>query len=120
MNKSFFVTGIGTEIGKTVISALLVQALKADYWKPVQAGDLDFGDADKVKSWTDQTGNIFHPGSYLLNTPMSPHAAAERDGLVISMNEMKLPETTNHLIVEGAGGLMVPLNDGDCIIVSIL
>ncbi len=113
---SFFVSGIGTEIGKTVASAILVEALNADYWKPVQAGDLDYTDTDKVKEWVSHSHFRSHPERFRLQTPASPHAAAAIDGVDIQLDNFKLPETSRPLIVEGAGGLMVPLNDRDCMI----
>lgn len=109
-----FVTGIGTEIGKTVTSAVLVQALGADYFKPVQAGDLDRTDSDKIREWTDC--RHVHPEAFRLHTPMSPHAAADIDGVRIDLTDIQLPTTENDLVVEGAGGLFVPLNHEDCII----
>ena len=111
-----FVTGIGTEVGKTVISAILTEALEADYWKPVQAGDLDYSDTHKVKDLVSNSKSVFHCETHALNHPMSPHAAAERDGVEISLNDFQIPKTDNHLVIEGAGGLMVPLNRKDCII----
>ena len=111
-----FVTGIGTEVGKTVVSAILTEALQADYWKPVQAGDLDYSDTHKVKDMVSNSKSVFHDESFAFNHPMSPHAAAERDGVEISLGEFKIPETENHMIIEGAGGVMVPLNSKDCII----
>lgn len=116
MNKGVFVTGIDTEIGKTVVSAILRQALSADYWKPVQSGDLDHTDSDKIREWTQVENAIIHPESYRLNTPMSPHASAAVDGVEIRLSEIRLPSTDNFLVAEGAGGLMVPLNDRECII----
>lgn len=111
-----FVTGIGTEVGKTVIAAILTEALEADYWKPLQAGDLDYSDTHKVRDLVSNDKSVFHPETHALNHPMSPHAAAERDGVEISLDDFQLPQTENNLIVEGAGGLMVPLNSKDCII----
>ena len=111
-----FVTGIGTEVGKTVIAAILTEALEADYWKPVQAGDLDYSDTHKVRDLVSHDKSVFHPETHALHHPMSPHAAAERDGVEISLDDFQLPQTENNLIVEGAGGLMVPLNSKDCII----
>jgi dethiobiotin synthetase len=108
--KRIFVTGIGTDIGKTVVSAVLVEALKADYWKPVQTGSFFSRDTVEVKRIVSNTKSQFHPESYLLKQPMSPHAAAELEGVEIQMNNINLPDTTNHLVIEGAGGLMVPLN----------
>lgn len=115
MNK-YFITGIGTEIGKTVVSAIVVEALKADYWKPIQAGELDYSDTDKVKEWISNKTSKFFDGIYNLKTAMSPHAAAEIDGLTIDVNAIKVPQTSNSLVIEGAGGLLVPLNDQDTIL----
>lgn len=108
--KRLFVTGIGTEVGKTVVSAILTEKLKADYWKPVQSGDLDYSDTQKVKDLTDNSTSVFHPERYRFSQPLSPHAAAEIDGVTIKLEEFVVPETNNHLIIEGAGGLLVPLN----------
>jgi len=111
-----FITGIGTDVGKTVASAIVVEALQSDYWKPIQAGDLDFSDTHKVKSQISNTKSQFHPNVYALNTPASPHYAAQLDEIVIDLNQIKEPITENHLVIEGAGGILVPLNDSDCII----
>lgn len=118
MQKSFFVSGIGTEIGKTVCSAILVKALATDYWKPVQSGDLHHSDSDKVAAWNDLSlpHPRFHPEAYRLQTPMSPHAAAAIDGIRIELDQFRIPSTGNTLIVEGAGGLMVPLNEQDTLL----
>jgi dethiobiotin synthetase len=109
--KRFFVTGIGTDVGKTIASAILVESLHADYWKPIQAGDLDNTDTMKVRSLIGNTRSKFHPETYQLTKQMSPHAAAEADGIKINIDTLTLPITSNSLIIEGAGGLMVPLND---------
>jgi dethiobiotin synthetase len=106
--KQFIVAGIGTEIGKTVVSAILTAGLKADYWKPVQAGDLDQGDAYWIRNWVPSA--TVHPSTYALTQPMSPHSAAEIDGLTIDLSAFEIP-TDQTLIVELAGGIMVPLND---------
>lgn len=111
MAKRYFVTGIGTEVGKTVVSAILVKALLADYWKPVQSGDLDYTDTDKVRQWAGMGAERIHPETFRLQQPMSPHASAAADGVEIQMENFQLPDTANTLIVEGAGGLMVPLNE---------
>ncbi len=107
---TFFVTGIGTEVGKTVASAVVVAALQADYWKPVQCGEPR--DTEFVRSLTECR---VHPERYLLQAPMSPHAAAAKENVTISLRDFKLPEVSNHLVVEGAGGLLVPLNDNHTI-----
>lgn len=114
--KKIFVTGIGTDVGKTVVSAILAEALEADYWKPVQAGDLEFSDSIKVENLISNAKTKIHAEGIKLNSPMSPHAAAEIDNVEIRLTDFCLPETNNNLIVEGAGGLMVPLNDKDLII----
>ena len=109
-NRPLFVTGIGTGIGKTVVSAILVEKLKADYWKPVQSGDLDNSDSLKIKKLISNTQSFIHPETYRLTQPFSPHKSADIDGIIIDQNKFIIPTTDNILIIEGAGGLMVPLN----------
>jgi len=109
--KPLFVTGIGTGIGKTLVAAVLVEKLQADYWKPIQSGDLDASDTLKVQGLVSNPKTIFHPETYRLTQPYSPHKSAELDGIVIDENKISLPQTNNTLVIEGAGGLMVPLND---------
>lgn len=111
MKQQYIIAGISTEIGKTIISSILTEAFEADYWKPVQSGALDFTDTDTVRSLISNTKTVFHPETYRLTEPMSPHAAAEIDGIEINLSSFVLPQAQNHLIVELAGGLMVPLND---------
>ncbi|PWH83744.1 dethiobiotin synthase [Algibacter marinivivus] len=112
---TYFITGISTDVGKTVASAIVTEALEADYWKPVQAGELDNCDTKKVKQLISNTKSIFHPNAYALKTPMSPHGAANIDGIEIDIKKIKTPKTKNHLVIEGAGGLLVPLNDRDTV-----
>ena len=114
--QTFFITGISTEVGKTVASSIVTEALEADYWKPIQAGDLDHTDTHKVQKLVSNQKTKFHPSAFNLNTPMSPHAAAEIDGVHIASAEIKVPETTNHLVIEGAGGLLVPISDTETIL----
>jgi dethiobiotin synthetase len=109
-NKPLFVTGIGTGIGKTIVSAVLVEKLKADYWKPVQSGDLENSDTITVKSLISNTKTHFFDEAYRLSQPFSPHKSAAIDGITIDPKNIILPHTTNTLVIEGAGGLMVPLN----------
>ncbi len=111
MHAHIIVAGIGTEIGKTVVSAVLVEALRADYWKPIQSGGLDDSDTDAVKRLIRNPVSRFHPEAYRLTQPLSPHAAAEIDNVVIEMDRLEAPETDNALVIELAGGLMVPLNN---------
>ena len=108
--KHFFVTGIGTDVGKTIVSAILVEAMQADYWKPIQAGELDNTDTMKVRSLVSNTKSVFYPETYGLSSSLSPHAAAEKDGIVIDLDNIVSPNTDNTLIIEGAGGILVPLN----------
>ncbi|GIM54993.1 dethiobiotin synthase [Capnocytophaga cynodegmi] len=111
MNKdTFFITGISTEVGKTIVSAIITEALQADYWKPIQSGDLDNSDTNKVQKLISNEKSVFHSNSYALNIPASPHLSAELDGIEIELDKIKRPETKNHLVIEGAGGLLVPLN----------
>jgi dethiobiotin synthetase len=111
MSKPLFITGIGTGIGKTLVSAVLVESLKADYWKPIQSGDLDDSDTIKVKNLVSNSLSVFHPEAYKLTQPFSPHKSADLDGVVIDPSKIIPPKTDNQLIIEGAGGLMVPLNN---------
>ena len=111
MKQQYIIAGIGTEIGKTFISSILTESLQADYWKPIQSGALDFTDTDTVRSLISNDKTLFHPETYRLNQPMSPHAAAAIDGVEIELLKFEIPQTNNHLIIELAGGIMVPLND---------
>lgn len=108
MDQQIIVAGIDTDTGKTVVSAILCEALNADYWKPVQAGDLENSDTKKVKGLVANSVSQFHKEAYQLNTPMSPHASAEIDGITIEEENLIIPDTENDLIIELAGGLMVP------------
>ena len=111
---NYFVTAIGTDSGKTVVSSILCEALEADYWKPVQAGLPR--DTESVMQLVTNKRTNFHPERYLLKTPASPHAAARIDGVNIELASFVLPPARNTLIIEGAGGCLVPLNDKDFVI----
>ena len=111
-----FITGIGTDVGKTIASAIITEALEADYWKPIQAGDLATSDSHKIKAYLSNDKTVIHPNSYALNTPASPHLAAEIDGVVIDLEKVVEPVTENHLVIEGAGGVFVPINDTETIV----
>ena len=108
--KGLVVAGIGTGVGKTFISAIVTEALEADYWKPVQAGSLDDTDTDYVKAHISNRQSFFHPEAYRLGQPMSPHAAAAIDKIEIDGDRLCVPGTKNKIVIEPAGGLMVPLN----------
>ena len=109
--RPIFITGIGTEIGKTIVSAVLVEKLQADYWKPVQSGELKNSDTMIVQKLISNTKSVFHQEAYRLTQPFSPHLSAALDGIEIDLDKINLPQTENQLIIEGAGGLMVPLNE---------
>lgn len=111
---NYFVTAIGTDSGKTLVSAILCEALQADYWKPVQSGLPR--DTETVSSLVTNPTTVFHPERFLLSTPVSPHAAAKADGVTIELDAFHLPESANTLVVEGAGGCLVPLSDQHLII----
>lgn len=113
---NLFVTGIGTNVGKTIVSAILTETMKADYWKPVQSGVVDGKDSDTVKSLITNSKTLIHSESYLLKEPLSPHFAAKLESIHIDIDAICLPETSNHLIIEGAGGLLVPLNQTNYVI----
>lgn len=120
MKATYFVTGIGTDVGKTVACAILTEALKADYWKPVQAGDLDNSDTIRIKNLISNSETTFHTEAFLLSQPMSPHAAAKIDSKQISVKKLTRPQVSGDLIIEGAGGLLVPLNHKETIADIIL
>lgn len=115
--KKLFVTGTDTDIGKTVISSILVSGLKAEYWKPIQAGRDPITDTQFLKNTTGLPENYFHDESFNLTEPMSPHAAAEIDGVSIHFDNIHEPDmNTDHLVIEGAGGLIVPINGSQYVI----
>jgi dethiobiotin synthetase len=109
----FFITGTDTDVGKTVVCAILMAGLKAAYWKPIQSGQESITDTDWMRSVTCLADEKFIPETFLLSQPLSPHAAARYDDVQIELNAFKLPvdEKYPRLIVEGAGGVMVPLNE---------
>jgi dethiobiotin synthetase len=119
--RPIFITGIGTEIGKTVIAAILVEALQADYWKPVQAGYALGTDSQFVKTILTNTASKVFPETYKLSMPAAPHLAAKTEGKTISLGRIAehysiISQASKLMIIEGAGGLMVPLNDNEFII----
>jgi dethiobiotin synthetase len=107
---NYFVTAIDTDSGKTLVSAILCEALEADYWKPIQAGLPR--DADTVRMLVSNHTTKILPETYLLNTPASPHASAKIDKVKIKIEKFNLPNISGrNLIIEGAGGCLVPIND---------
>jgi len=115
-SERLFVTGIGTDVGKTLVAAILTEALGADYWKPVQAGLTPTTDSATVQQLVTNPATRFHPEAYRLQLPASPHMAAAAESILIRPEDFTLPQTANHLIVEGAGGLLVPLAPGFLIV----
>lgn len=107
--KGFIVTGTDTDVGKTVFAAGLSQALKAAYWKPAQAGLEDETDSEKVARLAPDAQVL--PEAYRLETPCSPHEAARVDGVEIADGDLALPQTDRTLVVEGAGGVLVPYRE---------
>jgi dethiobiotin synthetase len=133
---NLFITGIGTNVGKTIVSAILTEALQADYWKPIQSGTIEGRDSETVTSLISNSKTVIHPETYLLKKPLSPHFAAKLDGLTIELSKihsqyinlsfsLRAPRSTTgresrsdvqHLIIEGAGGLLVPINNNEYVI----
>ncbi len=107
--RGVFVTGTDTDVGKTLVAAWLTQAWGADYWKPVQTGAADITDYGTVAKLV--PGAVIHPSAYVFQAPLSPHEAARRERARIDLSALVAPATSNLLVVEGAGGAMVPLNE---------
>jgi len=113
MPEGFFITGTDTNVGKTVLSALLCAALRGVYWKPIQTGANEGTDRESVIAWTGMPADHAVPEAYVFDDPLSPHLAARRAGQKISLGEIATPKANEAmtLIAEGAGGVMVPIND---------
>jgi dethiobiotin synthetase len=105
-----FVAGIGTDVGKTLVSAILCEALHADYWKPVQAGNLDDSDSMKVAGLVTNPKIKIHDETFRLKEAISPHAAALHENIEITAEAFKIPSIAHDLVIEAAGGVMVPLS----------
>lgn len=122
MRKPIFVTGIGTGVGKTVAAAIITEALGADYWKPIQSGYEEGTDCHTVQSLISNTQTQLHPEVYKLSLPASPHIAAREESVAIDLSTIvnNIPKTSNHLVIEGAGGLLVPINEKQFIADMIL
>jgi dethiobiotin synthetase len=103
------VAGIGTDVGKTIVSTILTTLLNGDYWKPIQCGDEENSDTATVKRWLDTRIHTIHPPAYSLKAPLSPHHAACLENTLIRLDSITLPQTTRPLIIEGVGGIFVPL-----------
>ncbi len=107
--RKIMVAGIGTDVGKTIVSAILTTLFKGDYWKPIQCGEDENSDTATMKKWIDPTRHSIHPPAYCLQAPLSPHHAARLENISIHLESIILPQTTQPLIIEGVGGILVPL-----------
>jgi dethiobiotin synthetase len=117
MPEKIFISGIGTEVGKTVVSAVITEALQADYWKPVQAGNMEFSDSQTVRNLISNKKSVIHPEKYAMFLAASPHLAAKEEGIRMRVEDFEAPQTDNEiLLIEGAGGLMAPLNNKETMI----
>ena len=114
--RKIFVTGIGTGVGKTIVSAIVTEALRADYWKPIQTGVGDGKDSDVIRKLISNKKTKIHPEAYNLTKPASPYAAGEEEEIKIEIKNISIPLTDNILVIEGAGGLMVPINENELMI----
>ncbi len=113
---NYFVTAIGTDSGKTLVSAILTEALQADYWKPIQSGK-ENRDFDTVVALINNNHSFCYEESYLLTSPIAPHAAAKEEGIAIELKAINLPQNGgNTFVIEGAGGVLVPLNEKEFVI----
>jgi dethiobiotin synthetase len=109
MSKGYIVSGTDTGIGKTTVAAMLLLALDALYWKPLQSGTQDGTDRERVQALTHLSAGRLLPERYVLSQPLSPHRAAELDGVAIDPKTLAVPAVERTLIIEGAGGLLVPV-----------
>jgi len=116
--RPIFITGIGTDVGKTIASVIIVHALYADYWKPVQAGLDEETDSDFVRKMLKGSQSVVHPEIYRLKLAASPHIAAAKETINIELDqiESQLPSIDRFVVIEGAGGIMVPLNSNEFVI----
>jgi dethiobiotin synthetase len=110
VNRDLFVTGTDTDVGKTLLSSTLVAALQRKYWKPIQTGSSQGTDRERVMRWAGVGAGETFPESYIFDPPVSPHLAAEKQGTVIELHHLQRPSWHGPLIIEGAGGLLVPIN----------
>jgi dethiobiotin synthetase len=114
--KRYFITGIDTNVGKTLVSAVLAEALHADYWKPVQCGISDGTDVSQVRDLISNTTTKIHPETYSFAAPVSPHLAAAIENKRIDIDSFQLPTANNTILIEGAGGMLVPLHKNNYVI----
>lgn len=120
MKAHYFVSGIGTDVGKTVVSSILCQWFKYDYWKPVQSGDLHRTDSIKVYEIVRFEGFKTLEERHRFKAPLSPHIAAKLDDVTIQVFDFELPKNDKGILIEGAGGLMVPLNEQGDLYIDVI
>lgn len=108
--KNYFITGTDTHVGKTLVAAILMRALQKSYWKPIQSGDSDY---DAVRQLTTLSDDFFFPPTYSFKAALSPDQAAALENRSIDLQHCILPQSIHGLLVEGAGGVFVPLNQQD-------
>ena len=111
MKKQIGIIGIHTGIGKTLAAAIICEALHGDYWKPIQAGDLSNSDSEFIRKHVSNPYTRVYQERYKFENSLSPHAAARLENISVSLSDFSLPESSNHLIIETAGGLHSPVND---------
>ncbi|ABM76427.1 putative Dethiobiotin synthase [Prochlorococcus marinus str. NATL1A] len=109
-SKRIIICGTDTDVGKTIVSSFLVQGLKGIYWKPIQSGTEEGTDTKTVCNLLSLEPNSYLPERYKFKAPVSPHWAAEQESAFIEPSNLKLPDLDKLIIIETAGGLMVPLN----------
>jgi dethiobiotin synthetase len=119
VNGDLFITGTDTAVGKTLLSALLVAALNRKYWKPIQTGSCEGTDRESVMKLAGVTADRTFPERYIFSPPVSPHLAAEQSGTVIDMSGIQRPVSLDALIIEGAGGVLVPIN-GEALMLDLI
>jgi dethiobiotin synthetase len=119
MTKDLFVTGTDTGVGKTVLSAVLVASLNRRYWKPIQTGASEGTDRAAVVNWAGVTIEDTHAEAFVFDAPVSPHLAARQEGKRIALESIRRPEDSNPIVIEGAGGVLVPVNE-DALMIDLI
>ena len=112
MSSDLFITGTDTGVGKTLLSSLLLANLKCKYWKPVQTGACEGTDRETVMKWAEIPAEDTFCEAYIFDPPVSPHLAARQQGITIQLEEIRRPMTPDAIVIEGAGGVLVPINNG--------
>jgi len=112
VSSDLFITGTDTGVGKTLLSSLLLANLNCKYWKPIQTGACEGTDRETVMKWAEIRAEDTFREAYIFDPPVSPHLAARQQGITIHLEEIRRPATTDSIVIEGAGGVLVPINDG--------